>query len=257
MYTVNLKDVFTKEIRTIHDINSIDKNSSLISGKISDAINEISSFEFEILPNNIGFNFIEPFRTQVEVYDNKSKKYAFKGRVLIPSISMSQDGNIVKDVTCESFLGYLNDVYTPIAEEQTYELDDFIDLLLNHYNSKVEDYKKIYKGTINVQTFASGNTVTKSLDGTQTIYEAIQEKLIDSFGGEIQVVEDSQGILYFNYIQEIGITNEDITIEVGRNMKTATKEVDPTNIYTRLYPYGAKLTKTYINDEGEEVTEET
>lgn len=257
MYTVNLKDVFTKEIRTIHDINSIDKNSSLISGKISDAINEISSFEFEILPNNIGFNFIEPFRSQVEVYDNKAKKYAFKGRVLIPSISMSQDGNIVKDVTCESFLGYLNDVYTPIAEEQTYELDNFIDLLLNHYNSKVEDYKKIYKGTINVQTFASGNTVTKSLDGTQTIYEAIQEKLIDSFGGEIQVVEDSQGILYFNYIQEIGITNEDITIEVGRNMKTATKEVDPTNIYTRLYPYGAKLTKTYINDEGEEVTEET
>ena len=257
MYTVNLKDVFTKEIRTIHDINSIDKNSNLLSGKISDAINEISSFEFEILPNNIGFNFIEPFRTQVEVYDNKAKKYAFKGRVLIPSISMSQDGNIVKDVTCESFLGYLNDVYTPIAEEQTYELDDFIDLLLNHYNSKVEEYKKIYKGTINVQTFASGNTVTKSLDGAQTIYEAIQEKLIDSFGGEIQVVEDNQGILYFNYIQEIGTKNENITIEVGRNMKTATKEIDPTSIYTRLYPYGAKLTKTYINDEGEEVTEET
>lgn len=257
MYTVNLKDVFTKEIRTIHDINSIDKNSNLLSGKISDAINEISSFEFEILPNNIGFNFIEPFRTQVEVYDNKAKKYVFKGRVLIPSISMSQDGNIVKDVTCEGFLGYLNDVYTPIAEEQTYELNDFIDLLLNHYNSKVEDYKKIYKGTINVQTFASGNTVTKSLDGTQTIYEAIQEKLIDSFGGEIQVVEDNQGILYFNYIQEIGIKNENITIEVGRNMKTATKEIDPTSIYTRLYPYGAKLTKTYINDEGEEVTEET
>ena len=247
MYTVTLKNINTNETKVIHDVNSMNKNQKITRGEISQSINEISSFDFEIYPNNIGFNFINSFKTHVEVYNNKTKKFVFKGRVLIPSINMSEDGLIVKSVTCEDRLAYLCDSIVPLEEEKYYEgdstrtgLEEFIDKLLDNHNSRVEDYKKIYRGIVTVKPFADSNNVTKSLDGEQTTFEAITEKLIDSFGGEIQLREDDNGILFLDYVEQLGETKE-TTIELSKNMKTAKKETDPTSFVTRLYPYGATI----------------
>lgn len=257
MYIVTLKNIDTGQTKTVHDLLLNDNTKIIPNGKITKAVNEISSFVFDIYPNNIGFNYIETYKTFVEVYNTKKKKYEFKGRVLIPEITMDSDGMLQKTVTCESKMGFLQDVRCPEIPEKTYTLDEFIELLLNWYNSRVESYKKIYKGTINVQTFESTNNVTKALDSQQTILEALENKLIESFGGEIEVIEDEQGILFLNYIQQLGKTDSKATIEVTKNMITAKKEIDPTEVVSRLNLYGAKKTEIIIDENGYEQEVET
>lgn len=243
MYKVILKDINTNETRTIHDIYG----NKISSGDISQSINEIDSFSFDILSNNIGFNFINSFITHVEVLNLKTNKYDFKGRVLISTANMESDGSLSKNVTCESRLGYLCDTRIPTVPETYYQGDDtrtgleeFIDILLDNHNSRVEDYKKIYRGTVTVQPFESSSNITKALDGEQTTWEALQDKLIDSFGGEFRLREDKNGTLYLDYVTQLGET-KNISIELSKNLKTVKKEIDPTTFVTRLYPYGAEF----------------
>lgn len=243
MYKVILKDIDTGVTRTIHDIYG----NKIIKGDISQSINEIDSFSFDILSNNIGFNFITAFKTHVEVLNTKTNKYAFKGRILLSNFNMDSNGLIYKSVTCESRLAYLCDSRVPLVAEKYYEGDDtktgleeFIDVLLDNHNSRVEDYKKIYRGTITVQPFESSNNVTKALDGKQTTWEALQDKLIKSFGGEFLLHEDENGILYLDYVTQLGETKS-TSIELSKNLKTVKKEIDPTSFVTRLYPYGSEF----------------
>lgn len=242
MYEVILKDINTGVTRTIHDMY----NNKILKGDISQSINAIDSFSFDILSNNIGFNFITAFKTHVEVLNTKTNKYVFKGRVLISTSNMDQSGLIYKNVTCESRLAYLCDTRVPLVQETYYEGDDirtgleeFIDLLLDNHNSRVEDYKKIYRGVVTVQPFESSSNITKALNGEQTTWEALQDKLVKSFGGEFQLRE-VEGLLYLDYITQLGETKS-TSIELSKNLKTVKKEIDPTTFVTRLYPYGSEF----------------
>lgn len=247
MYKVILKDINTGETRTIHDVYG----NKITSGDISQSINQIDSFSFDILSNNIGFSFITAFKTQVEVLNTKTNKHAFKGRVLISTSNMDSSGLIYKSVTCESSLAYLCDSRVPLIQEKYYEGDDtktgleeFIDVLLDNHNSRVEDYKKIYRGIVTVQPFESSSNVTKALNGEQTTWEALQDKLIKSFGGEFRLREENE-LLYLDYVTQLGET-KNTTIELSKNLKTVKKEIDPTTFITRLYPYGSE----YENEDG-------
>lgn len=248
MYEVILKDINTNETRTINELYG----EAIRKGDISQSINEIDSFSFEISSENIGYDFLTAFKTHVEVLNTKTNKYAFKGRVLIVTSNMASNGVLYKSVTCESRLAYLCDTRVPIVAETYYEgdetktgLEQFIDVLLDNHNSRVEDYKKIYRGIVTVQPFESSNNVTKALDGKQTTWEALQDKLIKSFGGEFLLREDENGVLYLDYVTQLGETKS-TTIELSKNLKTVKKEIDPTTFVTRLYPYGSE----FENEEG-------
>jgi len=93
--------------------------------------------------------------------------------------------------------------------------------------------------------------VTKGLNW-QTTFDAITEKLIKSFGGYIRLRETG-GVLYLDYLADVGATRSTV-IEVGRNMRSASKEIDPSGIVTRLIPLGAKFTTVDAN--GNEVESE-
>ena len=81
----------------------------ITNGKIKEEINAIPSFSFSIYPNNAGYQLLTPFYTKVEVYDEKHRHIAFDGRVLVVEPSMDSSGLILKRVTCEGKLAYLND----------------------------------------------------------------------------------------------------------------------------------------------------
>ena len=49
-----------------------------ISGTIKQGINTINSFTFTILPNNQGYNLINPLSTLVKVLNTKTNKYEFR-----------------------------------------------------------------------------------------------------------------------------------------------------------------------------------
>ena len=256
MYDVTIINGNTQ--RLIHDHRSASNAQKLSSGTIVDAENAISSFTFMIYPNNAGYNALNAYTTIVRVRNTKRSRDDFVGRVLQITPDMDASGMITKTFVCESRLGYLHDSVQPFDEVKHYAGDDtrtgleeFIDTLLDNHNAQVEEYKRIYRGTVTVQPFESSDGVTKGLNW-QSTFDAISEKLIGSFGGYIRLREIA-GILYLDYLAEVGTTRSTV-IEVGRNMRAASKEIDPSGIITRLIPLGAKLTT--VDEEGNEVESE-
>lgn len=256
MYNVTIQN--GNVVQKIHDYRAASNSQKLATASIVDAVNFISSFSFTIYPSNVGYDSLHESVTLVKVYNTKRGRYDFIGRVLQVNPVMDSNGMSVKSVICEDRLGYLQDSIQPYAETRHYSgdenitgLEEFIDVLLANHNAQVEPYKHIYRGIVNVKPFESSNDVTKGLNW-QSTFDAIREKLLNSFGGFIRLRE-SAGVLYLDYLESIGTTRS-TKIEVGRNMRSISKEIDPSGIITRLVPLGAKLVKN--DGSGNEVESE-
>lgn len=244
-------------IKVIVSLNGVERTinggGQHIKGTISQEVGAINSFEFEIFPKNIGFDLIQSRKTLVKAINTVTGRVEFAGRVLLAEIKMESNGIISKRVTCESYLGYLYDSVQPFAEETTMTLSAFLQLVLDNHNARVESEKQMQLGTVNVEVAGTGN-VTKGLQ-YETTYDTIKSKLVDIYGGELEV-EETDGVLYLNYVNQIGETRA-TTIELGRNMQAASREVSPLDIITRLIPLGAKIKKTETDAEGKTTEVET
>lgn len=245
MYIVELQNGAIKT--EIHGLKE-----KLKSGNVVKGINSIDSLSFTMLPFNAGFNRINDFQTLASVYNTKKNRYEFQGRVLYSKADMDENGRITKEVTCESYFGFLCDSVQKYVEETNWTVNGLLQHIIDTHNSQVEEYKRFAIGEV---------TVTDPNDNLylgiqrENTWKTIEEKLLNKLGGEIRfrVVDD---IIYLDYLTKIGETRA-TKIELSRNMKAITKECDPSAYITRLIPLGAKLTKevTTVDDEGNETTE--
>lgn len=259
MYLITIDNGGAKTV--IHEPGS---SSVKVDGaKISREVNKFDSLTFTVYPGNPGYGEIKPFSTLITVDNTVSGKRVFDGRVIQPTPSMDSDGSVGREVTCESFMGYLCDSQQEWQEERhwagsdgTNGLQEFIAFLLDVHNKRVEEYKKVYPGNITLQTFDTSDGVTKGISRGST-WDNLSDKLIDSFGGEMRVRRGDDGLLYLDYAEKLGTTRT-TQIAIGHNMQDGSREVDPNAVITRLYPYGAKLTETEIDpDTGEQTEVET
>lgn len=230
--------------------------------KVVEEKNAIDSMTFVIYPDNPGYNAMTELATTIECVDVRTGEMVFDGRILAAPASMDSDGAICKAVTCEGLAGYLCDSVQPYVEETTYTddsdrtgLQKFVDLLLANHNARVPERKRVYRGTVDMPTFATANSVTKQLNFERT-WDALSGKLLDSFGGELRVRRGTDGKLYLDYRQKLG-TLSNVRISVGRNMLSASRELKPDQLITRLYPRGCKLSKTETDEDGTERDVET
>lgn len=258
MYSVTIKNGSTRIVAHEWWTSGV----KLANAKISRGVNSIDSFSFDIYPVNPAWGSLNAFSTLVEVVNTENGKTEFEGRVLQPVPSMDSDGLVCYTVTCEGPMGYLCDSTQPYVEEKHYGdaggkngLQNFIAALLSVHNSKVEDYKKIYPGNITLQTFLTSSGVTKAIDRAST-WDNLKSKLIDVFGGEMRVRRGSDMLLYLDYAEKLGTTRS-TALELGRNMIDVEASPDPSAVITRLYPYGAKLTKEVEDEDGNVTEEET
>ena len=100
----------------IHEMGAEHDLPKLESGSIKKEINAISSFVFQMLPNNPGYLQVYPYATKVMV--KKDSNAIFEGRVIIPKPSMESDGSLLKEVTCEGITAYLHDSIQPYLAEK-------------------------------------------------------------------------------------------------------------------------------------------
>lgn len=235
MYDVYLK--LNDQIFPIHN-----QQTKLKSGKIKQGINCIDSFSFDILPNNIGFNSIYEFKTLIDVYNTKMKRYEFRGRVLQVDKSMNDNGLIVKNVVCESYLGYLQDSVQDYVVERNWTPTELLTHLLNVHNSQLEEEKAFKVGNV----FSDENIYI----GIQRefTYECIMNKIIEKIGGEIDLRIEDDG-MYIDIVEERGTTKA-TTIELSKNMKSITQENNSSDYITRLIPLGAKISKEETDEDG-------
>ncbi|MCQ2479034.1 MAG: phage tail protein [Clostridia bacterium] len=214
----------------------------------------IDSLQFTIYSNNAGYDLIASRKTKIKAINTKTGRVEFNGSVLLATPEMNADGVCFKTVTCQSLLGYLCDTVQPWAEEQTMLRDDYIQLVLNNHNAQCENDKKIFLGSVDVPVAGTGN-VTKGLQ-YQTTYETLKAKLVDIYGGDLQVIEDANGVYRLNWLQEIGETRA-TEIKLGKNMQDARRTADPLDIITRIIPLGAKIKRTETDADGNETEVET
>lgn len=228
MYIVTIKN--GNLTQTIHGYKE-----KLKSGKITKGINTIDSFTFSMLPDNPGFSVINEFTTHVEVYNTNKDRFDFIGRVLYAETTMDESGLITKTVTCESIFGYLCDSQQTYVDTQNWTVSGLLQHLIDCHNSQVESYKHFKLGTV---TASDKNDNLYQAVQRENTWESIKTKLIDKIGGEIQFRVEEDGI-YIDYLEQIGeVTETEIALSV--NMKSITREQDPTAFITRLIPLGAK-----------------
>lgn len=235
------------------ELKYINGNGAHIKGSIAQEAGLISKFTFDIYPDNEGYNLIQSRKTIIRAVNTNTGREEFSGRVLLAQEAMDAKGEIKKAVTCESFLGYLHDSTQPFMVEALYTLEGFIDLVLSHHNERVEEEKRIYRGKVDVPVADTGY-VYKGLQ-YQSTYETLKTKLVDVYGGELEV-EEIDGVLYLNYLQQIGVTRS-TPIKLGHNMQQASREVSPLEIITRVIPLGAKLKQKVTNPDGSIAEQET
>lgn len=228
-----------------------DISSDIYEPKLSQKINSIDRFTFRVNPN-IDID-ITVMKTVVEL--KKSNDTIFKGRILQSVPSMTADGEVYAEITCEGLAGYLQDSVQPYREETLYEdtetqsgLASFISTLLTAHNAQVEQSKAINLGVVNVSTNSTNNQVYKGTNW-QSTWDVIQDKLVKVYGGELRIREDS-GAMYLDYMEEIG-AHCSTTIDACRNQRSLKSVLDPSEVITRLYPLGSKVVKTIVEIETE------
>jgi len=212
------------------------KYTKLASGKINKGINAIDSFTFSMLPNSPGFTFINEFTTHVTVYNTNKNRYEFMGRVLYAETTMEDDGLITKTVTCENLFGFLCDSWQTYTDTQNWTVAGLLQHIIDCHNSQVEEYKHFKIG--NVTAKDNNDNLYQAVQRERT-WDSIKSKLLDKIGGELQFRVESDGI-YLDYLEKIG-EEKQTAIALSKNMKSITKEQDPTEYVTRLIPLGCKL----------------
>ncbi len=236
----------------------LDLSADVYNAQLNRSINSIDKLTFSLPHGSAGFGTMPPLLTEVWLYRNEEEE--FHGRVLTAVPTMASGGEVSYAITCEGLMGYLKDSVQPYTPETLYEdtaggttgLEKFLDVILGNHNSQVENKKRIYRGNVNVHTNDTNNQVFKGLNWTST-WDTIQEKLINSYGGEIRL-RDSDGTLYLDYMQKIG-SDRNTTIQLGKNQRSLQQTLDPADVITRLYPLGAKQ-KTTDENGNEQQTDE-
>lgn len=223
-----------------------DEFNAIADAKVTVAQNSIGSFKLSVPPGHGCYERLFPFTSLVQVMEAKTGAIVFDGRILEPLPAMTSKGAVCKSIVCESVEGFLKDARMPYLEEQQWSSDGartglqvYIDKVLEFFNAKVEPYKRIYRGNVDLQTHETSDGVFKGFQ-RETAHDALFKKLVDVYGGEMRVRRDDAGTLRLDYSERLGRIRG-TPIEVGRNMQSASRGFRFSDVVTRLTPLGVKL----------------
>lgn len=235
MYRVTIYDGPNDGIGTV--IHSPYVNTQKISaGRIKQVVEGIDSMNFTINPSNAGWGKPKPMTTLIKVVNIKTARVEFEGRILKPKQSMSNGGSFTIQYDCESLLAYLLDSSQRHGEYHDITIAQFLQIIINNHNSQVEPHKRFKLGRVTVTN--TTDNVYRYL-GYENTYDTIKDKLLDRLGGYLVVRREPDG-LYLDYLAEIG-KQSDTVIRLRRNLKDMSREIDPTEVITRLVPLGAQI----------------
>ena len=233
--------------RVLYYRNHADKNpiivhepvgsgAKILSGNINEELNAVDTFEFSVGLDNVIYNRIEPITGLVQVINAFDGAEAFFGRVLKPKGTMSTKGLFSQNYIAEDSMSYFNDSTQPYMKIANNGLLDFFTKIINNHNAQVEEHKRFNIGTV---TMTTDTDLPYRYIGYQTTFETLRDRIINQIGGYLRIRRTASG-LYIDWLEKVGRTSKS-PIELGINIKTATRETNFENVITRLVPLGADL----------------
>lgn len=217
-------------------IHSPNINDLKVEGTIKKEINLIDSFNMTLYLNNPGYGQIRAFKSFIHVLNTKTNKIEFMGRVYGPAENMSADGNVSVSYLCEGELSYLHDSQQRHLEFRGTTKEAF-ETIINYHNTQVESYKHFKVGKIEIED--PNDYMYFYLSAVQDTFSALKDKLLDKLGGEIQIRNEG-GTRYIDWLHRIG-KDSSTEIKLAKNLKSISRDVDPSEIVTRLTPLGERI----------------
>lgn len=241
--------------RIIYYKNHEDKTGSLLhetqldgdkvsAGRLEQSLSDIGTFEFELMYDHPLYNKIEPITGLVKIVNKYDKEVEFYGRVLKPDAGMDSSGLFAKTFVCESVLGYLQDSTQTFQRVPNNGVEDYFRRIIAVHNSQVEPHKRFKVGRV---TVLNQSDIPYRYIGYDTTFDTIKTYLIGRMGGYIQLRLEEDG-MYLDYLKDVG-QEMDSPIQLGSNIETARRELDLSNLITRLVPLGAELDKDNRDEE--------
>ena len=232
---------------TIHYPSANKEDPHVDSLQLKEDTAGVGTLIFKLYPNNQGYNLIAEFKTYIKVKDLRDNTIRFSGRIIKIEDKMDSGGQIYKDVTCESALGFLNDTKERCSSYYGANGSSFLTQILNTHNNKVNDeHKKIYLGNCDIN-----KDITHTCDFKTALAEILQT--VEDYGGYMRIREVNNK-RYLDWVNQLE-TNV-IEVDLGINMKEIVRSNNIIDIGTRIIPLGANnLTiesvnggKDYIDD---------
>ena len=222
---------FTKK-KVVHSPYSR-KGNKILSGSIKQAQNAINEFTFVIPMQNDLYQKLIPFQSIVQVVNLYDEEVEFEGRVLSVSNKMTSTG-FVQEVVCEDFLSFLHDSTQHFQKLKNTGAEAYLREILNQHNAQVEDYKRIYLGSVTVKSLT--DKPWRYL-GYESTWDTIRERIVANIGGYLTLRRENDGF-YLDWTSSIGKSQES-PIQLGRNIKSASRKVSFDGIATQIMPIGA------------------
>lgn len=233
MYSVKIYEGPTDQEGIL--IHSPYVNGLKVDGQMDLLKEGVSSFDFTINPKNPAWGNIKNLTTLIKITNIKTNRVVFDGFVLKPTDNMSSSGAFTTKYTCDSKLAYLNDSHQRYAKFQDTTIKDFFAYLIEKHNSQVEEHKRFKPGIV---TVSNPTDNVYRFVGYENTYDEIQDNLIDRLGGFLVLREESDGT-YIDYLEEVG-EQETTPIRLRTNLQGMKRDIDPTEIITRVIPLGAR-----------------
>lgn len=222
---------FTKK-KVVHSPYSRQGNK-ILSGSIKQAQNAVNEFTFVIPMQNDLYQKLTPFQSIVQVVNLYDEEVEFEGRVLSVSNKMTSTG-FVQEVVCEDFLSFLHDSTQHYQKLKNTGAEAYLREILKQHNAQVEDYKRIHLRTVTVKSLT--DKPWRYL-GYESTWDTIRDRIVSNIGGYLTLKREKSGF-YLDWTSSVG-ENQESPIQLGKNIKSASREISFDGIATQIMPIGA------------------
>ncbi|EIN8847531.1 phage tail protein [Listeria monocytogenes] len=234
MYSVRLYEDY-KDHNGILIHSAYSSGEKLNSAKLKLKLKGIDEFSFSLSQKNVGFGKVRPLSSLISVFHEMTGEVIFSGRVLKPTYSMSSEGHFSQEYICESKTGYLYDSSQRYAELKNVYRSAYFSKIIEQHNRAVEPHKRFEIGQINL----SNDEVKTRWTSYEKTYDVLRDSLLEKEGGYLRTrIEGS--VTYLDYFDTPPIPSS-TKLEIKRNLKSVSREIDMSSVATRVIPLGEAL----------------
>lgn len=204
------------------DIYNPERQSLMIQdAKLTRELNKVDSFEFTVFQTHSNYEDFEELTKIIKVY--RGTDLIFEGRILTIEIGWEKE----KKITCESYLGMLNDhIVRPLPETTFSSVASLFEKLLD------------FQEDITFGTSDMTGETTVTITDYPTVLDAIQKNCVDVFGGYLQIRIDGT-TKYLDWKKTISTTSTQ-KIAFGKNLLDLSIKKNGDDIFTCIIPLGAE-----------------
>ena len=148
---------------------------------------------------------------------------------------MDTSGSFSQSFLIEDEKAFLYDSVQTYMKPTRMTVKDYLQKIIDIHNKQVEPYKRFKLGNVDV---IDNGDLLRGL-GYQSTAETIKEKLLDRLTGNL-ILRRVDNTNYLDYISNYG-DDSDTPLQLTKNLKSATRDIDISELFTRIVPVGQDI----------------